>query len=189
MRVKRTARILLVTTALLVMVAGVIVWLKSRDVGVVVASYKGVPIYDNGPLAFKSHGRHYSPTGYYWGQKWQCVEFVKRFFDQAKAHQMPDVWGHAKEFFDATVPQGGMNARRGLVQFQNGGNVAPLVDDLFVFTGGYGHVGIVSEVNSNSVEIVQQNIYKTPRQRFDLIATNGNFTVQSKALLGWLRKK
>jgi surface antigen len=159
-----------------------------KNVGVVIDHYKGVAVYDNGPLIAKSHGKHYSPSGYYWGQRWQCVEFVKRFYDQAKGHQMPDVWGHAKDFFDPAVAQGGVNQRRGLRQFRNGGDVAPELDDLFVFGGAYGHVGIVSEVTSNSVEIVQQNIYRKPRARFGLVATNGTFVVESKGLLGWLRK-
>lgn len=150
--------------------------------------YKGVIIYDNGPLLFKSHGRRYSPTGYYWGQKWQCVEFVKRFYDVARGHQMPDVWGHAKDFFDPSVPQSAMNQRRGLRQFRNGGETPPKADDLFVFSGGYGHVGIVSEVGSNHVEIAQQNIYRKPRQRFEFSGANGTWHVQSPALLGWLRK-
>lgn len=169
------------------MIAGAL-WFNARHSGVAIDSYKGVAIYDNGPLTFKSHGRHYSSSGYYWGQKWQCVEFVKRFYDQAKRHHMPDVWGHAKDYFDPAVAQGAVNSRRGLRQFRNGGDTIPAPDDLFVFDGPYGHVGIVSDVNSNSVEIVQQNIYGRPRQRFGLVVSNGVFTVQSAALQGWLRK-
>src|SRR4051812_4334378 len=138
---------------LIALVVGVFVF-NTKVAGVPIDNYKGVFVYDNGPLVFKSHGRHYSPNGYYWGQRWQCVEFVKRFYDQAKDHRMPDVWGHAKDFFDGSIPQGGMNERRGLRQFRNGGDAMPALDDLFVFNGGYGHVGIVSEVTSNSVEIV-----------------------------------
>ena len=63
-------------------------------------SYRGVPVYDNGLLYFRNHGKNYSKDGYYFGQKWQCVEFVKRFYYQAKNHRMPDVMGHAKSFFD-----------------------------------------------------------------------------------------
>ena len=159
------------------------------NVGVVTDSYKGVAIYDNGPIAYKSHGRNNSASGYYYGQKWQCVEFVKRFLDQAKGHHMPDVWGHAKDFFDPAVAQGGMNPRRGLRQFYNGSNAPPIVDDVFVFTGRYGHVGIVSNVSSNAVEIFQQNIYGKPRARFGVSVTNGCYTVASGNLMGWLRKE
>jgi surface antigen len=174
--------------ALGILVAAAIAW-NDRNTGVVIDQYKGVEIYDNGPLAFKSHGRHYSASGYYWGQKWQCVEFVKRFYDEAMGHQMPDVWGHAKDFFDPLVEQGGLNAGRGLAQFRNGGNEAPAVDDLVVFDGGFGHVAIVREVGSNFVEVAQQNIYRRPRARLEVTATNGNFVVRPSNVLGWLRKK
>jgi surface antigen len=165
-----------------------LVW-NERQAGVVIDTYKDVAIYDNGPLVSKSHGRNYSATGYYYGQKWQCVEFVKRFFDQAKHHQMPDVWGHAKDFFDTDIPQGALNTHRGLTQYRNGGNESPAVDDLLVFSGAYGHVAIVTEVGSNYVQVAQQNIYKRPRQRFELIATNGTFTIRPAAAMGWLRLK
>lgn len=175
--------------ALAALGAGVFLWWNDRRAGVVVDSYKGVAVYDNGPLVSKSHGRNYSASGYYYGQKWQCVEFVKRFYDVAKGHQMPDVWGHAKDFFDPMVAQGGVNARRGLVQFQNGGDVAPAVDDLVVFDGVYGHVAIVSRVDSNVVEVVQQNIYGRPRALLEVTETNGEFVVRPKNVLGWLRKR
>jgi surface antigen len=180
-------RRLVFASAILVALALGILWFNDRHSGEVIDRYKGVAIYDNGPLVVKSHGRHYSASGYYWGQKWQCVEFVKRFYDEAKQHQMPDVWGHAKDFFDATVPHGGLNKKRGLTQFRNGGDVSPAPDDLFIFGGGYGHVGIVSEVGTNFVEIAQQNIYRKPRQRFGMTATNGTYRVESVNLLGWLR--
>ena len=182
------ARKVLIGAVVIGAIVGGVFLFNSKSAVVVIDSYKGVAIYDNGPIISKSHGRHYGPSGYYWGQKWQCVEYVKRFYDQAKGHQMPDVWGHAKDFFDPAVAQGGVNQRRGLRQFRNGADAAPEVDDLFVFGGMYGHVGIVSEVTSNSVEMVQQNIYGKPRARFEMVATNGNFTVQAGGLMGWLRK-
>ncbi len=165
----------------------VLLVLDKRNAGRILDTYKGVAVYDNGPLISKSHGRHYSPSGYYYGQKWQCVEFVKRFYAEAKHHQMPDLWGHAKDFFDETLSQGALNTRRGLLQFQNGGNQPVAVDDLVVFPGGYGHVAIVSEVGSNYVEVVQQNIFGKPRQRLQATATNGVFTIAPKRTLGWLR--
>lgn len=180
---------ILVMSALLIGFAAAAVWFNNRHLGVPTDTYKGVAVYDNGALAYKSHGRNYNADGYYYGQKWQCVEFVKRFFDQAKGHRMPDVWGHAKDFFDPTVAHGAMNSRRGLKQYYNGSNAPPAADDLFVFSGRFGHVGIVSEVTSNSVEIVQQNIYGKPRARFALSVTNGCYMVGADNLMGWLRKE
>jgi hypothetical protein len=175
-----------------ILVAGVVgvflYWRSGQKAGLEVDRYKGVVVYDNGPIVVRSFGRHYSADGYYWGQKWQCVEFVKRFYDEAKGHRMPDVWGHAKDFFDETIEQGGLNKRRGLAQFRNGEGEAPAVDDLVVFDGGYGHVAIISEVGSNYVEVVQQNIYGKPRERFGLVLTNGVAAFELRKVKGWLRK-
>jgi hypothetical protein len=68
----------------------VFLW-NARNIGHVLDSYKGVPVYDNGLLFFRSYGKNYAPDGYYFGQKWQCVEFVKRFYFEAKHHKLPDV--------------------------------------------------------------------------------------------------
>jgi hypothetical protein len=185
--VKLRWKIFLLVTVLLLAGGAIFLARADQNSGALLDTYEGVAIYDNGPLAYKAHGKHFSPTGYYWGQKWQCVEFVKRFYDVAKHHQMPEVYGHAKDFFDETLAQGALNKKRGLLQFHNGGNMAPRVDDLLVFSGTYGHVAIVSEVGSNFVEVVQQNIYKKPRARFELISTNKNFRIGANNLLGWLR--
>jgi hypothetical protein len=47
--------------ALGVLVAAVLS-VNHRRVGRVLDSYRGVPVYDNGLLFFRSYGRHYSPT-------------------------------------------------------------------------------------------------------------------------------
>ena len=80
-----------------------------------------------------------------YGQKWQCVEFVKRFYYEAKGHKMPNGYGNAKDFFDDTLPQGAYNSQRDLYQYRNGGNMKPAPDDLVVFQRGlYGHVAIIT---------------------------------------------
>jgi hypothetical protein len=102
---------------------------------------------------------------------------------------MPDVWGHAKDFFDPAIPQGAPNPRRGLLQFRNGGNVPPQVDDLLVFTDRtYGHVAIVAQVRGDRVEVVQQNIVGRPRAELHLAIRDANYTIDSPRVpAGWLR--
>jgi hypothetical protein len=109
---KRHPRAALVLCALAASaVAVLLLWNDSR-VGKVLDGYRGIPVYDNGLLYFRSYGKHYSQNGYYYGQKWQCVEFIKRFFYDAKGHKMPDVMGHAKSFFDDTLSDGALNPLR-----------------------------------------------------------------------------
>jgi len=162
---------------------------NSFRVGKVIDSYRGVNVYDNGLLYFRSHGKHYGPDGYYYGQKWQCVEFIKRFYRDARQHRMPDGMGHAKSFFDPTLADGALNTRRGLVQYRNGSTQSPKPDDLIVFTDTrYGHVAIVSQVAADSLEIVQQNILAGPRRRLSLVVSNGHYCVTSPRVpAGWLR--
>ena len=71
---------------------------------------------------------------YYYGYKWQCVEYIKRFYYEAKGHKMPDVYGNAKDFFDANVEHGTLNEKRGLIQYKNGEDEKPKIDDILVFT-------------------------------------------------------
>lgn len=166
--------------------------LSSRSmIGKELDSYKDVPVYYNGEIYTATYGENYSKDGYYYGYKWQCVEYVKRFYYDAKNHEMPDGYGNAKDFFDDNVKQGELNESRDLVQYRNGENVKPKVDDLIVFTEGeYGHVAIVTKVTDGYIEVIQQNVLGKPREKFELAMEDGQYyvgTIQKPA--GWLRKE
>jgi len=185
----RTKLFISVAVALVLILASLFVW-NGQKTGRVIDSYKKVPVYDNGLFFWRSHGKNYAADGYYLGQKWQCVEFVKRFYYDAKGHKMPDVMGHAKSFFDESLPDNTLNSRRGLLQFHNGSTHKPQADDLLVFTDTrYGHVGIVTRVDENSLEIIQQNILSGSRQKFTMTVTNGHYFITApRQPAGWLRK-
>jgi surface antigen len=166
-------------------------FLDSRKIGKKIDSYKGVDVYYNGLIYTKTFGKNYSKDGYYYGLKWQCVEYVKRFYYDAKNHRMPEVYGHAKDYFDKNVPQGGINKQRNLLQYRNGEDEKPQVDDLLVFNDTkYGHVAIIIEVGKDYIEVIQQNILGRPRQRHVLKNLSGKWFVgEEKMPSGWLRKK
>ncbi len=162
----------------------------THQIGAETLTYRGVPIHENGTDTDHSHGKHFSPDeAYYYGQKWQCVEYVKRFYDQALNHRMPHVWGHAKDYFDNTLAPGQLNTKRNLIQFKNRGGIAPEVDDIVVFSDTrFGHLAIITAVLPNAVEVVQQNIAGKPRQTFRLKRHNGLFHIDRPRLPdGWLR--
>ncbi len=48
--------------------------------GTVIDQYKDIAVYSNGNNYMSSHGLNYSSDDYYFGYKWQCVEYVKRFY-------------------------------------------------------------------------------------------------------------
>src|ERR1017187_9152158 len=152
-----------------------------------------VAVSYNGGVSHTS-GRHLAPDGYNLGLKYQCVEFVKRYYYERLNHKMPDSHGNAKDFFRLGLPDGALNVQRGLLQFAKGSRSPPRPDDLLVFgpslLNRYGHVAIVSAVSDSAVEIVQQNPgpFTTSREAIPLRLGNGVWKLQNKRVLGWLRK-
>lgn len=164
--------------------------IKIPPVGAIVDRENGVPVYSNGKEAYTSHGKHYSADdGYYYGRRWQCVEFVKRYYHARFRHHMPDVWGHAKSYFDPKIKHGEINPQRGLIQYRNHNDQAPQPEDLLVYTHGeYGHVAIISKVEENHVELIQQNVAGYPRVKIPLTKTpEGWLLGGSNKPAGWLR--
>jgi surface antigen len=166
---------------------------KPKSVGDPVDSLDGVVVYYNGSVGNTS-GRNLSEDGYNLGLKYQCVEFVKRYYFEHYQHRMPDSYGHAKDFFQAGVADGGLNARRNLRQYSQGSSKRPEKGDLIVFDGNifnpYGHVAIVSKTSDNEIEIIQQNPGPTGSSRIllDQKKVNGQWQVNRDDVLGWLRK-
>jgi hypothetical protein len=111
-------------------------WNPRYRVGQEIDRLNGVPVYFNGGVGHTS-GRTPTPEGYNIGLKYQCVEFVKRYYYERFGHKMPDSYGHAKEFFQADLEDGALNVQRNLLQFRNGGAACPRPDDLLVFGPPY----------------------------------------------------
>lgn len=165
----------------------------SMEVGIELDNYKGVAVFNNGKDYVQNYGKSYSKDGYYYGFKWQCVEYIKRFYYDVKGHKMPDGFGNAKDFFDTELSQGMLNKKRGLIQYINGNIMQPKEDDLIVFNDTkYGHVAIVTEVKDDFIEIIQQNIYGKTRDKYSLTYKDGKYTVGGngeRSPAGWLRKQ
>ncbi len=169
-------------------------WNPRYRVGQEIDKLNGVPVFYNGGIAHSS-GRNLASDGYNLGIRYQCVEFVKRYYYEHLHHRMPDTYGHARQFFDASVPDGGRNTKRDLQQYRNGGQSQPRPDDLLVFgpsvLNRYGHVAIVSAVTNCTVEIVQQNPgpFGRSRELLPLRFENGGWRCGTGRVLGWLRKE
>lgn len=165
-----------------------------HKIGDKIDEFEGVAVYYNGPVGNVS-GRATAPDGYNIGQKYQCVEFVKRYFYEAKGHKMPNPWGHARDFFHPGVADGALNPDRGLRQYKNGGKSRPEPGDLLVMGGHYGHVGIISAVGEDYAELVQQNPGPDAPSRIKIRLTaegegpERRWTLQNKRIMGWLRKE
>lgn len=140
-------------------------------------------------------GRNMAPDGYNLGLKYQCVEFVKRYYYQHLHHKMPNSYGHAKDFFRDDVLDGQKNHERNLIQYTQPSQTQPAENDLLVFgatsTNPYGHVAIVANVSDNKIEIIQQNAppWIGTRANLGLKVNNGLWSIRDPKVLGWLRKE
>jgi len=155
-------------------------------VGEPIDSLNGVIVYYNGSVN-NSLGRN-EIDGYNIGLKYQCVEFVKRYYFEYYNHRMPDTWGHAKDFFNKEIADGGINERRGLYQYTNPSKSKPQVGDLLVWDGTHGHVAIVSNVSCDYIEVIQQNCGAISRRRY-LLKYKNAWYIDNTSILGWLLKE
>ncbi len=162
-------------------------------VGQPIDSFNNVIVYYNGMVGHSGE-RNVAADGYNIGMKYQCVEFVKRYYYEKLQHKMPDSYGNAKDFFDRTLPDSGLNAKRNLIQYKNGTNYAPQPEDLLILDGHagnkYGHVAIITHVTDTSIAIIQQNPgpFGKSRDTLKLVQTQNKWCVKPERVLGWLRK-
>lgn len=132
--------------------------------------------------------------GYNIGLKYQCVEFVKRYYYEYYNHKMPDSYGHALSFFNTKYKDGELNKERNLFQYSNPSISKPQVGDLIIMDAtlinSYGHVAIISAVNDTEIEIIQQNPgpYEPSRESFKTSnKDNSLWKIDNERILGWLR--
>ena len=167
---------------------------RNYQIGDRLDSLNHVVVYYNGGMGNVS-GRNTSPDGYNIGLKYQCVEFVKRYYYEYYKHKMPNAYGNAIDFFNKTLKDGELNSDRDLIQYTNPSKSKPEVGDLIIMdatlTNEYGHVVIVSKVTDDEVEIIQQNAGNPdhPRDIFDLEQAGGLWEIDHSRILGWLRMK
>lgn len=162
--------------------------------GIPVDSLNGVYVYYNGAIS-NVEGRNLSPDNYNLGLKYQCVEFVKRYYYLHYRHKMPDSYGHAVSFYDVALKDSSYNAKRDLLQLSNPSKVKPQIGDILIYSGTegnpYGHVSIISDANDDSIEIIQQNpgIGAPSRVKFKLLNDNGLYKIDNPRILGRLCKR
>jgi len=180
----------------IIVAASVVVMLASYrspdlEIGEKIDEYKGVTVHYNGAKYTRTFGRHISPNGYNLGLKYQCVEFVKRFYYEVYNHQMPNAFGNAKTFFDKALPDKAFNKGRAMMQYRNVRTYKPQPNDLLIYDGydgnPYGHVAIITKVGEDYIEVVQQNIGKQARIRIPLVNFMDYWTIADYNILGWLR--
>ena len=178
----------------LIKVCKTINWNNKDEVGEVIDSLNEVKVYYNGGVS-NSEGRSLSKEGYNIGVKYQCVEFVKRYYYEYLHHKMPDSYGNAIDFFDKKLIDGTLNIKRDLFQYSNPSKTKPKVNDILIFNktifNNYGHVAIISKVEDSYIEIIQQNPgpFANSREKFKLIQERNLWRIQNSRVLGRLSIK
>ncbi|MEO8255705.1 MAG: CHAP domain-containing protein, partial [Flavobacterium sp.] len=144
----------------LMLVIKTINWNSKHEVGEVVDTFNSINVYYNGGVS-NSQGRNLSADGYNIGMKYQCVEFIKRYYYEHLKHKMPDSYGNAIDFYGTKIKDGDINTKRDLIQYSNPSITKPKEDDIIIFNkslfNSYGHVAIICKVGNDFVEIIQQN--------------------------------
>ena len=135
--------------------------LSITNCGDSLGSFNGVTAYYNSGGINSCGNRHWSSDRTYsYGFKWQCVEYVRRYYYDYLNHKMAETYGDAARYFKVNIPSGSINTERGLVQYHNG-SIMPQVNDLLIFQNmadGLGHVSIVTNVTDSTVSTIAQNI-------------------------------
>jgi len=144
--------------------------------GAYLGSYNGVAVYSNGASVGYTSGLN-NVSGYSTGYKWQCVEYVNRFYWQKYGKKIAG--GNAGEYF-------GKAAGKGLKACANGGSAQPQEGNILCSNGGgSGHVGIISRVpritgaGNYTIDVVQQNW--TPKSAVGDYTTRHTLTVTKKS--------
>jgi hypothetical protein len=120
------------------------------------------------------------------GLRYQCVEYVRRFYRLAKQVNTSNWRGNAITYFTTFQT-------KGLTRNYNNNNVAPAPDDILVFDrttkNRFGHVAIITEVTLNAVRIIEQNnSYSGIRSLPLTITLDGRYLIGGGTpVLGWLR--
>ncbi|MFX0138418.1 MAG: CHAP domain-containing protein [Candidatus Hodarchaeota archaeon] len=151
--------------------------------GSYVGSFNGITAYSNGNWEWHPDKKNYV-NGTYTGIKWQCVEYVQRYYYQIYGLNIQPYMGNANTFYSNA-------SAAGLEAYPNGGSVAPQVGDIICSNYSYGHVAIVREVGSNYIKVIHQNwSNSTADNSLEMIRSGNTVNPFSSnyTILGWLRK-
>ena len=154
-----------------------------------IGSHNGITAYYNDGFNSCGSGRHMSADGYSYGFKWQCVEYVRRYYKDYYNHEMSR-WGNASDYFRNNLAHGAINTERNLTQYKNGNTEKPKEGDILVFQNiapPYGHVRIVTNVSGNTINVIEQNTGTSCYSTLSLSQSGQNWTI-SDDCTGFLRK-
>lgn len=132
------------------------------------------------------------------GQKWQCVEYARRWLIDNKNLTFADV-KYAYQIWNLKfATQVDNHHQVPLTQFKNkSATTPPQIGDLLIYSTDFaitGHVAVVVEVKNNSVKIAEQNYFNDLWDGADYSRRlllqqdkEGRYRIFDDALIGWVR--
>jgi hypothetical protein len=149
--------------------------------------------YSNGEVKFASHENNYnSSTNFNYGMKWQCVEYVNRFYYDVFGINVSG--GNGNTYFTRLIDESKFVVNNNGKLNKNGEpNKKPKVGDILCFSTPepFGHVGIIREVTDDEVIMVNQNFSNTSNDNsiiYKYKFENNLYTIIEKSMKiqGWI---
>lgn len=134
-----------------------------------------------------------------YGERYQCVEFIRRFYSlRSDLENRVDTSGwrglDAADFLTRDASGKLTTPLSGFTAFPNAGNNEPMPDDILVFhEGGLGHVAVIRAVTPTSVQLIEQNWSATGLKSLSYAAATHTISDRLGAHqktfrpIGWLR--
>jgi hypothetical protein len=144
----------------------------------------------NGIVNFSNRGG--SKIYGFLGWKYECVEYVNRYYYEIFGYPSLKGTGDAYTYFE-NLP----SRFSDLTAYNNEGSIPPIPNDILVWGASpanhyAGHVAIVRDVQEGSVNVIQQNVTQSDEDAFyalPMTSQNGIYKVTSSLgpVLGWVR--
>jgi len=134
-----------------------------------------------------------SQTNFNYGLKWQCVEFINRYYKQIYDKDITVKGGNAKDYWTLASDKGLDKYANGPNNAPDGSTSPPQVGDIIVSQGNpVGHVAIVKQIDSKGVHVAQQNWDEGPFDQdyvltINLASNTVNGFSAGYQVTGWLR--
>lgn len=162
----------------------------NKQIGEVIDNYNGVEVYFNS-IPFTTKGENISEDGYYFGEKYQALEFVKRYYFEVYNQKLENIQD-IKELYNHNLKDGEFNELAMLTQYSNPSNHPIKEGDILVFKPNFynsdGHVAIISKVSGDKLEIVQQNCWKSTRKELKLESRENKWYIADEKVIGRLER-
>jgi len=154
--------------------------------GTYLGQFNTVAAFSNGSASYYSSISNFMADGFYTGVKWQCVEFVRRYYYTIFNTRLSNsAAGDAGTWYPNA-------SALGLTAYQNGQSTsAPQVGDILCSTT---HIAIIKRISGNKVYTAQQNVSQDSSdldKQLTLSVSGGKYTLSGGygTLQGWLRKQ